>query len=95
MDPNACYLRWLSAETRTERRDAARDYNAWLDRGGFRAALRLPRPAAAEMVVDRLSEHRAYGYSRHGGIIGARFAMHRRWMADYRPAVAAPIGGAS
>lgn len=38
MDPNACYLRWMSAIADEDSEEAAEAYNAlraWLERGGF------------------------------------------------------------
>lgn len=77
MDPMACYMRWLSAETRAERREAAADYNGWIARGGFPAA--VPFSGGRHAVVEKLSERMARGYvRREDGTIGLPFRLHRR-----------------
>lgn len=87
MDPNACYEIWRTAATATERRNAARDYNAWIDRGGFRAVACGRLDPTVAVVVDRLTPSRATIYRRYAdGVIGARVQI------DYRMAPAA--GGA-
>lgn len=79
MDPIACYVRWLEAKTRSDRREAASDYNAWVNRGGFRAAFAYSANSDLMAVVDRLSELRVYGYMRRAdGTIGLPFRCARR-----------------
>ena len=87
MDPNACYTRWLLATTVRDRRDAARDYSDWADRGGFRATVAYPYgDPGMVFVVDRLTASRVSGYVRRAdGTIGMTVTSHRRWA----------IGGAS
>ena len=43
MDPDACFARWIKAlrdSDSAEARAVAADYNAWVDKGGFKAEAR-------------------------------------------------------
>lgn len=81
MDPKACLRRWAEAESQRDAVEAARDYNAWVARGGFRAEFQTEYGDTARVV--RLSANRAvYVFSAMSSGGCGRDAIRERLSAE-------------